>query len=77
MRLWPGPGTDFGRRRSPHHLVKTIEYVVPAALEQYRQVGAVRSKLLASPPRASTGVVADALRHLGMRIEVDAIAVLN
>src|SRR4029077_9159500 len=43
------------------HLVKTIEYVTPAAMARYRDVAAVRAKLLSTPYPASTGVVCGAL----------------
>ena len=45
----------------PQNLVKTIEYVTPAALECYRGVADVRSKLLREPWPASTGLVCEAL----------------
>jgi enamine deaminase RidA (YjgF/YER057c/UK114 family) len=61
----------------PQHLVKTIEYVTPAALERYRGVADVRSKLLREPWPASTGLVCEALLRPEMLIEVDPFAILD
>jgi len=57
--------------------VKTIEYVTPAALECYRSVADVRSKLLREPWPASTGLVCEALLRQEMLIEVDPFAILD
>lgn len=62
---------------APHQLVKTIEYVTPASLERYRDVAGVRSKMLQEPLPASTGLISEALSRPEMRIEVDALAVLD
>lgn len=61
----------------PQHLVKTIEYVTPAALARYRDVAGVRSKLLREPFPASTGLVCEALLRPEMQIEVDPFAILE
>ena len=61
----------------PQHLVKTIEYVTPAALERYRGVAEVRSKLLREPWPASTGLVCEALLRPELLIEVDPFAILD
>lgn len=61
----------------PQHLVKTIEYVTPAALARYREVAGVRAKLLREPWPASTGLVCEALLRPEMQIEVDPFAVLE
>lgn len=61
----------------PQHLVKTIEYVTPAALARYREVAGVRAKLLREPFPASTGLVCEALLRPEMQIEVDPFAVLE
>ena len=61
----------------PQHLVKTIEYATPAALARYRDVAAVRSRLLREPYPASTGLVCEALLRPEMLIEVDPFAVLD
>ena len=59
------------------HLVKTIEYVTPAALARYRDVASVRAKLLREPYPASTGLVCEALLRPEMQIEVDPFAILE
>jgi enamine deaminase RidA (YjgF/YER057c/UK114 family) len=61
----------------PRHLVKTIEYVTPAALARYREVAAVRAKLLREPFPASTGLVCEALLRPEMLIEIDPFAILE
>jgi enamine deaminase RidA (YjgF/YER057c/UK114 family) len=61
----------------PQNLVKTIEYVTPAALSRYRDVGKVREKLLREPWPASTGVICEALLRPEMQIEIDPFAVLD
>lgn len=59
------------------NLVKTIEYVTPAGLQNYREVGALRSKLLARPYPAATGLICHGLLRPEMLIEVDPFAVLD
>jgi enamine deaminase RidA (YjgF/YER057c/UK114 family) len=61
---------------SAGNLVKTVEYVTPAALPRYREVAAVRSRLLSAPLPASTGLVCEALLRPEMLIEIDPFAVL-
>lgn len=61
----------------PQHLVKTIEYVTPAALARYREVADVRAKLLREPFPASTGLICEALLRPEMQIEVDPFAILE
>jgi enamine deaminase RidA (YjgF/YER057c/UK114 family) len=61
----------------PEHLIKTIEYVIPAGLPRYREVAAVRSKLLRQPFPASTGLVCEALLRPEMMIEIDPFAILD
>jgi len=61
----------------PQNLVKTIEYVTPAAHERYRGVAGVRSKLLREPWPASTGLVCEALLRPEMVIEIDPFAILD
>jgi len=60
----------------PEHLVKTIEYVTPAGLADYRGVAAVRDELLVSPYPASTGCVCETLLRPEFLIEIDPFAVL-
>ena len=61
----------------PQHLVKTIEYVTPAGLARYREVAAVRARLLREPFPASTGLVCELLLRPEMLIEVDPLAMLD
>ena len=61
----------------PENLVKTIEYVTPAALERYREVGALRAKQLSQPYPAATGLICDSLLRPEMQIEIDPFAVLD
>ena len=58
------------------NLVKTIEYVTPAGLDRYREVAAVRDRLLKDPYPASTGVICEALLRPEFEIEVDPLAIL-
>jgi len=60
----------------PVNLVKTIEYVTPAGLENYREVAKVRDKLLRAPYPASTGCVCEALLRPEFLIEIDPLAIL-
>jgi len=62
---------------STRNLVKTIEYVVPSALSNYRDVGIVRSQVLSEPFPASTGLICEALLRQDMLLEVDPLAVLD
>ena len=62
---------------TPENLVKTIEYVTPAALADYRQVGALRARQLSQPYPAATGLICEALLRPEMQIEVDPFAVLD
>ena len=56
-------------------VVKTVEFVAPAAFDSYRSVAAVREHLLSRPPPAATGVVCGGLLRSDWLIEVDATAV--
>ena len=58
----------------PEHLVKTIEYVLPEALEGYRGVADVRSRHLREPFPASTGLVIPKLLRPEFLIEIDSLA---
>jgi len=60
----------------PEHLAKTVEYITPAALERYREVAGVRSRILRAPFPASTGCVCEALLRPEFQIEVDALAII-
>jgi len=61
----------------PQNLVKTIEYVTPNALADYRNVAGVRAALLQTPYPASTGLICEALLRTEMKIEVDPFAILD
>ncbi|GAB3136851.1 hypothetical protein GCM10027290_01390 [Micromonospora sonneratiae] len=61
----------------PEHLVKTIEYVCPEGLADYRGVAAVRERLLRAPWPASTGAICAGLLRPEFLIEVDPMAVLT
>ena len=54
----------------PEHLLTTVEYVVPAALPDYRAVADVRRDRLAPPYPASTGIVCGGLLRDEFLIEV-------
>ena len=61
----------------PEHLVKTIEYVTPDGLADYRGVAAVREAALRAPWPASTGCVCRALLRPEFLIEIDPFAILT
>jgi enamine deaminase RidA (YjgF/YER057c/UK114 family) len=61
----------------PEHLVKTIEYVTPAGLPRYREIGALRTRVLRQPLPAATGVVCEALLRPELQLEVDSLAILG
>jgi enamine deaminase RidA (YjgF/YER057c/UK114 family) len=61
----------------PQNLMKTIEYVTPAALAGYREVAKVREQFLHEPWPASTGLVCETLLRPEMLIEIDPFAVLD
>jgi enamine deaminase RidA (YjgF/YER057c/UK114 family) len=60
----------------PEHLVETVEHVTPAGLDRYREVAAVRERLLRSPWPASTGIVCRGLLRPEFEIEVIPLAIL-
>ena len=60
----------------PEHLAKTVEYITPAALERYREVAGVRSRILREPFPASTGCVCERLLRPEYLIEVDSLAII-
>jgi enamine deaminase RidA (YjgF/YER057c/UK114 family) len=61
-------GASFGS------VVKTTEYIVPAALMYYRGTADVRRDVFAVPYPAATGVVCERLGHPGAMIAVEATA---
>lgn len=60
----------------PENLIKTIEYVCPDGLAEYRGVADVRKRLLRDPWPASTGAVCSGLLRPDFLIEVDPMALL-
>lgn len=56
------------------HLVKTIEYVTPAGLADYRAVGGVRKECMSEPWPASTGAICHSLLRPEFQIEIDPLA---
>ena len=58
------------------NLIKTVEYVTPDGIENYRDVGTVRQNALGRPFPASTGVVVSGLLSRRWLIEVEAVAVI-
>ncbi|MEK7848716.1 MAG: Rid family hydrolase, partial [Chloroflexota bacterium] len=58
-------------------VVKTVDFITPAALESYRNTAPVRRELLGPHFPAATGVVVNRLLHPEYLIEIDAIAVLD
>ena len=61
----------------PEHLVKTIEYVTPSGLPRYREIGALRTRMLRQPLPAATGVVCETLLRPEFQLEVDSLAILG
>ena len=55
-------------------VVKTTEYIVPAALKDYRGTADVRRDVFAAPYPAATGVICERLGHPGAMIAVEATA---
>ncbi|MEE9203165.1 MAG: RidA family protein [Dehalococcoidia bacterium] len=58
-------------------VVKTVDYITPAALADYRATAQLRRELLGPDFPAATGVVVNRLLHPEYLIEIDAIAVLD
>lgn len=56
------------------HLIKTIEYVTPEGLKDYRAVGALRKEMFAAPFPASTGAICHSLLRPEFMIEIDPLA---
>ena len=59
---------------NPGNLVKTIEYVTPAGLKDYRSTASVRLELLKEPYPASTGLICHSLLRPEFLIEIDPFA---
>ena len=58
------------------NLVKTVEYVTPDGVGDYRTVGEVRQRVMGRPFPASTGVVVSGLLSRRWLIEVEAVALM-
>ena len=59
---------------SPKNLIKTIEYVTPPGLEDYRSTAGIRKELLFEPYPASTGIICHSLLRPEFLIEIDPFA---
>ena len=59
----------------PEAVVKTIEFVTPTGLPQYRETARVRREFFDRPYPAATGIICESLLRPEMLIEVDAWAV--
>jgi enamine deaminase RidA (YjgF/YER057c/UK114 family) len=59
----------------PENVVKTVDYVTPAALEGYRETGPVRQEFFQGQWPAATGIVVERLLRPDALIEVEAVAV--
>ena len=55
-------------------VVKTVDYLVPAALGKYRQTGGVRREFLGPVYPAATGIIMKRVALSGAKIQVDFIA---
>jgi hypothetical protein len=53
-----------------------VEYVTPSGLPRYREVAAVRARLLSVPYPASTGIICQGLLRPEFEIEIDPLAVI-
>jgi len=56
-------------------VVKTTEFIPPAALAAYRKTGDIRREVFSAPYPAATGVLCESLSHRGSMIAVEAIAI--
>jgi enamine deaminase RidA (YjgF/YER057c/UK114 family) len=61
---------DLGMDR----VVKTVDYLTPAALPDYRKTGAVRRECLGPVYPAATGIIMKRVAHQGAMLQVDFIA---
>lgn len=59
----------------PRNVAKTVDFITPEAVRQYKQTGAVRRAELAEPYPAATGIVMPRIpAHPGAMIQVDVLA---
>ena len=59
---------------NPAHLVKTLDYISPEGVADYKSTGRVRRDRLGPVYPASAGIVTDRVAHPGARLQVDCIA---
>lgn len=59
---------------SPANLIKTIEYVTPLGLKEYRSTSSVRKELLKEPFPSSTGIICHSLLRPEFLIEIEPFA---
>lgn len=59
---------------SEKNLIKTIEYVTPGGLSEYRSTANVRKELLTEPYPSSTGIICNSLLRKEFLIEIDPFA---
>ena len=57
-----------------HNVVKTVDYIDPMALPQYRHTAEVRREYLGATPVASTGICVERLLRPDALIEISAVA---
>ena len=58
-------------------VVKTVDYIVPEALQDYRATGEIRREYFKDNFPAATGIVVNRLLSKESLIEIDAIAVVD
>ncbi|HVN28505.1 MAG TPA: hypothetical protein VMT64_08475, partial [Candidatus Binataceae bacterium] len=58
-------------------VVKTTEFIIPAALRDYRGTADVRRQVFSVPYPAATGVICDQLSHPRSMIAVEAMALVG
>lgn len=59
---------------SPAHLVKTLDYISPKGVADYKSTGRVRRDRLGPVYPAAAGIVTDRVAHPGALLQVDCIA---
>ena len=57
------------------NVVRTVDYIDPSALPQYRETGAIRREFLGGTPVGSTGICVERLLRPDALLEVSAVAV--
>ena len=59
---------------SPAHLVKTLDYIAPEGVADYKSTGRVRRDRLGPVYPAAAGIVTDRVAHPGALLQVDCVA---